>query len=809
MKHTYFLFFFIVSFGTISAEKKPESALVKVEIQYLCEDAHEVFLAWGINGWQQQDKSLWPEGTYSKDNLLYTPMKAKNGKFVVLFKAKPNTIFDYTFWITKGPRDMAANIWDVNTAPQKDYHSLAMNDHITVIKSKINVRPNEQLSILNFSWPLFVIVLIIASALLAIKKYRFKNLTLNPGPGKTIIGYSILLLIVLFIIRASVAKMGWDLYYNTSENLSRLFWLGFYDYLYVAVITIIFITLLFVFRKSLRAQNIIKHVFTGICLVSLLAALLNIRIVEMLGKPFNFRWFYYSGFLKSTDSHAALSSNISTSYILNIITVCLATIIAAVLFIYATEFILQKFKFKKILLAILICFNLGYVITAQKFLPGYKANYDNLANPVTAFLESVNPFASDPELYTMEIPDSLKFVAKKKETHRSNESLPEGIKNVVVVVLESTPAEYVQPYDTKYKITPELEKHLSHAVVFDNVYAHAPATNKSMVCLLGSVYPWLSYHSITYEHPEINIPTISSELQKQGYRTAFFNSGDNHFQKTGEFLGKHNFEELQDCNSVECNKQFIDEVKAEPLNGLDDECSGDALLSWIKREKSKPFFAVIWTYQTHYPYYVTGEEKNYSGDPVFNRYLNAVNHSDYVLGEIITGLEQAGLFESTLVVVIGDHGEAFGRHDQTTHASKIYEENLHIPCVFINPSFKGERKTGLGGMIDIAPTIMLTLGYAPAEKWQGESLFSNSTNKRAYFFCPWSDYLFGYREGNKKYIFNATKNTTEIYDLEKDPYETNNIVTSEEEKLCHQKLAAWVQYQDRYMNAAISGNLKK
>jgi lipoteichoic acid synthase len=215
----------------------------------------------------------------------------------------------------------------------------------------------------------------------------------------------------------------------------------------------------------------------------------------------------------------------------------------------------------------------------------------------------------------------------------------------------------------------------------------------------------------------------------------------------------------------------------------------------------------MWTYQTHYPYYASGQQKNYTpNDSTLNRYLNAVNHSDLVLGKIMEELKRTGLFESTLVVVIGDHGEAFGEHDQITHASKIYEENLHIPFILINPAFKGERKTEIGGMVDVAPTIMNVLGFGSPKQWQGESLFVLHPNKRTYFFCPWSDYLFGYREGNKKYIYNATKDKTEIYDLEKDPNEKNNIAASENILLTHQKLAAWVQYQDKFMNDIL--NLK-
>ena len=243
------------------------------------------------------------------------------------------------------------------------------------------------------------------------------------------------------------------------------------------------------------------------------------------------------------------------------------------------------------------------------------------------------------------------------------------------------------------------------------------------------------------------------------------------------------------------------------LDGMDDECTGDKLIEWVKTNPEKPFFGMMWTYQTHYPYYSSREEKKYNTtDPILNRYLNAVHHSDFVLGKIIEALKKSGLFESTLIVVTGDHGEAFGRHGQTTHASHIYEENLHIPCIFINPAFKKETHAGIGGMIDIAPTILNILGMPQPDQWQGKSLFTATKNDRTYFFCPWSDYLFGYREGNLKYIFNATENTTEMYDLQNDPQESKNLASAQPEKAdqCRECLAAWVQYQNKFMDALLN-----
>jgi lipoteichoic acid synthase len=814
MKHIYILAFLLLylSFSKAGASANDPGKVTQI-ILYSCENASEVSIVWGINGWKMQAQSLWPEGTYRKGNLLYTPMTLKDGLFSAQLPVIPNTMIDYVFWISKGPRNISSDIWDLNVAPQKDYHLLVLNDNTTLITSQLEVWPKEAFSLLHYAWPLFYTLLAIGLLLLVVKRYWYKDVYLKPDPVKIIIGTAVILLLVLFLTRTSVSFLSWKLYYHSLEHIPQLLWAGFFDYLYVICITLLFLLFLFIFRKYPRVQFPLVCFFIAVAFFSMIAGLLNIRVVEMLGKPFNYRWLYYSDFLNSSNSKTALLANITSSYITSIIVVCITAVVAGIIMINLIEWLLQKVRMRTALITIFICLNFGYVIIAQKSLNDHKWNYDKLANPVTAFLESVNPFADDPELYTMEVPDSLKTFERPLAGAGSEfpSDISNKIKNVIVLVLESTAAEYVKPHDKIYNVTPILEKNLSNSIVFKNVYAHVPATNKSMVSLLGSVYPWLSFTSITQEYPNIKIPTISDLLKTKGYRTAFFNAGDNRFQKANEFLSYRSFDRISDCDSIKCGQQFKEKNEDwDSSDGIDDECAANELISWIKEEPDKPFFSMFWTFQTHYPYYVSGEEKNYGvADPTLNRYLNAVNHSDFVLGKILDELKASGLSESTLVVVIGDHGEAFGRHEQTTHASKIYEENLHIPCVFINPAFNGEIRNNIGGMVDISPTVMDILGLPPAEKWQGRSLFSSIENKRTYFFCPWSDHLFGYREGNKKYIYNATKDITEIYDLEKDPLENNNLALSGDMTLIHQKLAAWVQYQNSFMNEVLAQTPKK
>jgi lipoteichoic acid synthase len=169
-------------------------------------------------------------------------------------------------------------------------------------------------------------------------------------------------------------------------------------------------------------------------------------------------------------------------------------------------------------------------------------------------------------------------------------------------------------------------------------------------------------------------------------------------------------------------------------------------------------------------------------------------------GDLLRGLDSRGLLESTLIIVMGDHGEAFNEHGRTSHQA-LYQEDLHIPLLLINKSlFHGERDSTLGGIIDLAPTIMDLLDHPLPEPWQGRSLFDSDRSGRVYFFAPYSSVYFGYREGSRKLIFNATSNTAELYDLQTDPREKVNLAPREAEAVAagRNRLAAWARHQEDY-----------
>lgn len=429
-----------------------------------------------------------------------------------------------------------------------------------------------------------------------------------------------------------------------------------------------------------------------------------------------------------------------------------------------------------------------------------------LKNAVSTFVLSM--WQSNSSFSDMSLPEDFRIVTEDKVNSTPSIDTTDQVKNVIVIVMESAGARYMDAWGGNYNITPNLNAQEKNAMVFRNAFAHVPATNKSMVALLCSVYPWISYKSLTQEYPQMELPSLPSVLKKEGYRTSYFTSSDFSFQSGNKFLEHRDFDVIEDYREIACDTLFsISDQDFVEGNGIDDYCLGDRLMRWIDSNRDENFFSVLWTVQAHYPYYVSGDEIDFDvGHPMLNRYLNALRRADELIGSILDALSRRNLDKSTLVIVVGDHGEAFGSHEQYGHASYIYQENLHVPLYFINPVlFKGESNDEIAGLKDIGTTILAILGMEQPEGWQGSDLLSIN-NDNALFFAPWSDFLFGYREGNMKYIFNETYNTVEVYDLEKDPSESNNIYRKQSQEKIEEirlKMAARIQYQDNFIKEQI------
>lgn len=377
--------------------------------------------------------------------------------------------------------------------------------------------------------------------------------------------------------------------------------------------------------------------------------------------------------------------------------------------------------------------------------------------------------------------------------------------NVILVVLESVAARWSGLNGGLYAGTmPVLTAEAAHGITFENAYAQIGRSSDSLAAILMSVYPKLDFRDITEEYPALAGTSLVSVFHDRGYRTAFYEPSDLTWAAWDAFLTNRGFDELHDYHSLACPDMISSW-------GVEDRCMVDGMLDFIKRDPAKPFFLMGWTVQTHHPYEPTpgvpmldllkGEPGPDSYD--LGRYLNVLHETDRHLGRLLDGVRQAGLANDTLVVFVGDHGQAFGYpHDSYMQGRTAYEEDVHVPLLMWLPGRyqAAARSKTIGGHVDLAPTIAALAGIPPAPAWEGHNLLDPGHMPRAYFFVAEDHFKLAVREDNWKYIFDLREGVEELYDLDRDPNEQHNLAAGDPQRCARlrQRLAAWTEANRRH-----------
>ncbi len=370
-------------------------------------------------------------------------------------------------------------------------------------------------------------------------------------------------------------------------------------------------------------------------------------------------------------------------------------------------------------------------------------------------------------------------------------------RNLIVLVMESTGARYLSLYGAPYDTTPSLSTEAAHAAVFDRAYCHVGLTANSLAALTLSIYPYMTWREYTVEYPDFPGTSLAQLMKARGARTAFLYSGDFSYTNEGGFIANRGYDTMKDFATV-------GGTRLSSWGGEDDVLM-DNVLRWLDEERGKPFFATVWTMESHHPYEPSPKVPFidfFAGRPLppddydLGRYLNTIRHVDAQIGRLFEGLRARGLADDTLVVVTGDHGEAFGDPHQTWgHGARVYEENVRVPFMVWNPRLfpKGERPAAVGGHVDLNPTVADVMGLPVPPAWKGRSLFDSGRAPRAYFYAANDDYLLGVREGDWKYVYNSTQGREDLYHLATDPRELEDVASRYPERCARlrRRLAAW------------------
>ncbi|MDP8925311.1 MAG: sulfatase-like hydrolase/transferase, partial [Actinomycetota bacterium] len=211
---------------------------------------------------------------------------------------------------------------------------------------------------------------------------------------------------------------------------------------------------------------------------------------------------------------------------------------------------------------------------------------------------------------------------------------------------------------------------------------------------------------------------------------------------------------------------------------------------WLEnRDKSRPFLAEYFTGTGHYGYECSSLRTGFEdyGEPdELNRYLNCLRYLDYFVENLVNQYKELGIYEETIFVIFGDHGEGFGEHGRLLHGDTIYEEGLHVPLLIHAPGWfeGGERVEGLSKQVDILPTVLDMLGYEVENgEYPGYSLLRPiPEDRRLMFSCITDRKCLASIEGSEKYIHHYGNQPDEVFDLSEDAGEKHNLASERDKK---------------------------
>lgn len=363
--------------------------------------------------------------------------------------------------------------------------------------------------------------------------------------------------------------------------------------------------------------------------------------------------------------------------------------------------------------------------------------------------------------------------------------------NVLVITIDTLRADWLSCYNSKNLKTPNTDSLAERGVLFSRAFANTSTTLPSHTNFFLGTTP---LHHGVHENSNFIVReeflTLAEHLKAHGYSTGAFVGA---FPLDAKFGLNQGFDIYDD--------NFPRRKYSQKFSGVERkaEIVVDNALDWLKSQESL-WFLWIHCWDPHDPYeppepFKTQYEKHpYSGE---------VAYTDFVLAKLFEYLEEENLFDNTLIIFTGDHGESLGEHGEKTHGFYAYNSTIWIPLIIVSPGIRQAQSEQYVSHLDVFPTVCDILNIEKPTILQGTSLFPILKGKKIpkkpiyfesmhpYYSIGWGS-LRGYIYNKKKFIDSPIP---EFYCLKKDFDELNNLAEKKRLDKYRKKLGTIIKEQ--------------
>lgn len=332
--------------------------------------------------------------------------------------------------------------------------------------------------------------------------------------------------------------------------------------------------------------------------------------------------------------------------------------------------------------------------------------------------------------------------------------------NVIYIFIDALRADHLSAYGYARNTSPNLDKLAARSSLFENAFTPAPNTFEAMPKFTQGAY-W-----------------------------------DAHLEAWPSIMGRNGYDALlfpRRTSTIQRYVKGLRVVESSPEEGRFKQTINAAIELFGSISKDRPFCAYFYSNDPHMPYRPHAEFDY--GSSITDLYDGEISYLDFHLGRLFDFMDNTGLMDNTMIVIMSDHGESLGERGVYKHSTQLYNEQTRVPMIVHVPGLPARSIKDYVSTIDLGPTMLNAVGLDYPKECAGVSLlplmrgepfthppvYGEQTQKPV----PVRAIQSAHEPRTKKYmvitqdgfklIYNRDYSSFELFDLRNDPSEIHNL----------------------------------